>query len=494
LLQRLCGVLVTREIKEAFIWIPKPTGYGKIEISGVDYSKRVYESEFVKPCTIGLGSFSCKLVNAKNDLDDLFSAGDEIVFSTVTSYNGTREQFKGRVDYPINNLSSKGKFLELEGRHKAFHTTETRICYRTSGEEPSEIVKDIIDTYLANYGYTYSNVNATSLSMPVNWSYVPFWDCIKEICDYSGFDFYIDNDLDSHFFEADSILNSDEAVVEGQNLLQNPEWGKNDIYERTRVIAQGQDDEGLPIIHTEIDSGEGNVVREESVYDASANTLNKVTALAQSKLNSVTGLTPQAMVYSKGLETLEPGENIWISIPRQNIQAQYKILQLTHKFGRNGWRTDCMIEREFATAGKLIWDRVSDANKAIPIGNVNKLNFSVNYTFDDDTLTSSHSDTSINDGKLILASESDNSGTWISTTTQADSNVSSIELRTKGTDLTFSTFYFSLDNGDSWEQIVKDTLVTPSQTNGQNLKAKVILNKNWSNLSPQLNSMAFLYN
>lgn len=488
-----------RTSNEIFIPIPKTRNTQCVVlISSTDITNRIRKSKWVLPCTSGIGTFNMVLSNAFGQLNGRFNRGDIVRFYADNSA-GTTLQFYGIIDYVKNDISDEGQFLEIDGRHRALLLNEYLICHSATATATSQILSDIIDKLPAGYGFTKVNIGTTTDSMDVKWDYKPFWDCVVELCNKAGYDAYVDNNLDFHYFEENSIANSSDAIVEGDNFLGTKDWGIDSLYEKTRVTVMGQDAEGLPIIYTAIDPNEGSEIKEIFVKDTSANTEDIVQDIAEAKLAEITNKNPQAIIRSYGLETIKPGDNIWIIVPRQQIAGQYKVIQITHEFGMEsgGWRTECQIEEEEGGTSKIISELAKSNNLITQSDNVNKLNYSFNFNFDDDTKTGSHSTTQVLNSKLILETEVATDGTWISTEKVASENVTKIEMRVKGKDIWGSEFYYSLNGGANYEQIPVNsfsTLIIPSFTNGKNIKVKVKLIRvtDW-NLNPEIESLVLLY-
>jgi hypothetical protein len=249
----------------------------------------------------------------------------------------------------------------------------------------------------------------------------------------------------------------------------------------------GQDDEGLPILYTAISANEGTDIKEIFIKDTSANTETKVQNIADAKLAEVTNKNPQAIIRSFGLETVKPGDNIWIIVPRQQISGQYKIIQITHEFGQEsgGWRTECVIEEEDVGIPNIIQNIAKTSNLITQSDNVNKLNYSFNFTFDVDSGT--HSTTEITEG--VLKTDGSASGTWISQVKALSQDATEFELRVIGESLPGTTYYVSSDNGLNWQEVTTLKTKYNFSPTGQNLKIKVILNS----ASTQIKSLALLY-
>jgi len=475
-----------RKSTEIFIPIPKARNTQcKVVINSADMSGRIIESDFVLPVTDGIGTFKIILSNAHGQFTKSYRAGHIVKFYADNT-DATTLQFWGRIDYVRDRISQSGQVLEIEGRHRSFLLTEYLICHSATGNLTSQVLKDIIDKLPSGFGFTYTNVGDDTATMDVEWNYKPFWDCVFELCQKGGFDCYVDHDLDFHYFEADSIANSTEAIVEGQNFLSSKDWGTNDYYEKTRVTVIGQNEDGLPIVYTAINPDETDI-REVFIKDSSANTSTKVQNIAEAKLSEITNRTPQAVVMSFGIETLKPGENIWILIPRQQIHGQYKIVQIKHKFGMKvgGWRTECLVEQTEGGISQTIQNVNQKSDRSIQSDNINKLNYSYNLDFDSDSGT--HSSTEITEG--VLKTDGGASGTWISDNLALDENADSYELRVVGETLPGTNYYVSTDGGNTWQSVGALKTKYDFTPPGQNLKIKVELNA----AATQIYSLVLLY-
>ena len=110
--------------------------------------------------------------------------------------------------------------------------------------EVSVILKDIIATYTT--GFTVVNVNTTTTTTTIGWEDAPMWKVYIDLCNESGFDLYVDNTYDFHFFESNTIENIQEAIIEEDNLLSQ-EGLTNVTYDLiNRVKVEGKDN---AIIH-----------------------------------------------------------------------------------------------------------------------------------------------------------------------------------------------------------------------------------------------------
>jgi hypothetical protein len=484
----MCDKLM-RESTELFIPIPKVRNTKvKVEVAGDDLTGRVRESLWVYPVTDGIGTFRFALSNAFGQISDSYKEGDIVKFY-ADNKDASTIQFWGRIDHVKDDVSDNGQFLVIEGRHRAYKLTEFLVCHSALNTPTSQILKDIIDKLPESYGITYDNVSTSDDSMSVEWNYKPFWDCVIELCNFADdtrHDCYIDNDLDAHYFEENSIVNETDAVVEGDNEISSKGWGINDYYEKTRVIASGQTKEGLPIVYTAISATEGDEQREAFVKDVSADTAEKVKNLAEARLSSLTNRTPEASIKSFGLETIKPGENLSVLIPRQKVYGQYKIIKIMHKFGAKsgGWRTEIMVEQHEEDVPRVLREMDRKSDRLRQADNINKLNFSWNFDFSSDS--GIHSGTEITEG--VLKTDGGASGTWISDINQPSDIPTKFELRVIGQSIPGTVFYVSVDNGLIYQTIVPNELKL-IELQGKNILLKVDINS----VVTQIYSMVLLY-
>jgi len=478
-----------RSSNQIYIPIPKARNTKcQITIGGVDVTSRVIDSLWSLPCSNGVGTFNLKISNAKGQFSGDYVAGDEVKFY-ADNLDNTTLQFQGRIDFTKDDISDSGQILSIDGRHRSYLLNETLICYTATDTATSTILKAIIDKLPTAYGFTYTNVTTDSTTMSVEWNYKPFWECLKELCNKAGFDSYVDNDLDFHYFLKDSIENNSDAIVEGDNFIKSSDYGTNDSAEKTRVTVMGDDGNGLPILYTAISSSEGTEIREVFIKDQSSNTMEKVKSVAEARLEFLTNKNPQAKILSFGLETLKPGDNIWIIVPRQKIAGQYKIIQINHKFGMKvgGWRTESILE-ELETGSDSIIKLSNTSQQITESKNIHKFNYSFNINFD--TNNGTHSGTQIainaNTGDGVLETTGGTTGTWESDLLEADENVDAVELRMSGNDTSGTQLFVSVDGGTVYHPVLSgDTTIST----GKDLKIKVVLNS----ADTQINSIALLY-
>lgn len=490
-----------RTTNEIFIPIPKPkTIKASVTIDGTDVTPKVMESTFTQQLiNLGVGGFNIKLVNTSGEFSEAYTGGEEVIFKADYT-DGSTTQFKGRIDYPRDTISKEGHFLEIAGRHKSYFVNERKICYSAQDEDFVDTIKNICSEQVPELD-TSSLPASTGITVSVEWDYKEFPQCMGELMDKTGYDIYIDDDLKIIILERNSTTNEQDAIAEYDNFIKTNEVGTDDYYEKTRVTVMGEDDQGLPIIYTAISGkDDSNISREadkgvrEVFYKATnVNTFEKVKELARAILSKYTNRPKQGYFESLGLETIKPGDNIWIVVPRQKIYGQYRIIKYTHKFGMKvgGWKTEVITENQINTQEEIMSSIIETQQTTTKSKNPNKLLYSYNLTFDDDTNTQSHSNTIVANGVLKISSDSSDEGTFISKQHEAIDNITKMQLQVKGKDYTASEFWVSLD-GTNYEQITTGQLFTPSIV-GKKLSIKIRLLRTYYNPSPEIDGIVLLY-
>lgn len=454
-----------------------------VKINDIEMKSYIKSAKFSYPVTIGIGSF--EIVLKSSGLSTLPKEGQDVKFYSDNTDASTL-QFWGIIDSVKTEVNSnEGKTTRISGRHRSYKTLETLVCYEAENKECSEILKDIIYENLT--GFTYNNVNTTNKNMSVSWNFKPFWDCVKDICKEAGFDCYVDNNLDFHFFEENSILNTSEGIVEGKNFLRLSNWGKDEYFVKTKVIAMGEDDKGVPIVWTET-TGTGDV-KEIFIKDSSANTLDKVKSLAQRKLLEIKSNVPFGSIESRGLRTVKPGQNIPVIIPRMGISAYYKVLQITHKL--YPWTTEISFEKEGFENEKIIKNIQEETKRNIKAENKYKFPYCIHIPFNASSDLSLVEDVYFENGSMKLQAGK-TEGYAESNIENTDSFVDSVMLKLDGTDLGDSLFRVSVD-GFSWQTIQPNTKET-LDNQGKRLQLSIKLVKTDSNPNPTINSVTLFYN
>lgn len=482
------------EIKDIIIIIPQSKVYqASILINGEEVKNRVYQSEWTKQINLGVGYFRVTLVNTGGAYSNRYAKDQEAKFY-IDHIDGTTLQFYGKIDKVSERLEKQGQFIDIEGRHRAYRATEVYVGYSATEMDTGALLRAVIAMELPEITTTF--IPNTGVFITKEWDHVPFFEFIKEITSYSGYDFYIDNDLVAQFFQANSITN-DDASIANDNFLKNEGVGKDGYYEKTRVTVAGQTESGVPVVYTAISPTEDtNDIRELYVQDANAINEEMAQSIAEAKLAEITNRPKQGKFTSCLLVPVKEGDNIPIVLPRQKLYAYYKVLKFSHLFGIKVGipQTITDIEVEAGSTTTVLQSRVEIETRNHDSENINKLQFSFTIGFTDETKISSMEDTFLEDGSLKLQAGK-TTGTMVTNKKATQTNITKVELKYAGRDLGASTFVVSANNDATSAELERNVPTTLSSNDqGKALGLTVTLISDTTNPAPQLDSLTILYN
>ena len=335
---------------------------------------------------------------------------------------------------------------------------------------------------------TKNNINASSTTVTVNWYQKSFWECVLELCNASGFDAYIDTIYDMHYFEAGSITNSTEKIVHGYNLLETGDFSPDLTFVKNKIQVYGASVDGLPIFATAEDSASQTAygLKEEKISDSNITSYTQASAKADYELAVKKDPPTIGEITSLGLPTLAPGEKMAISDPENGIQpTNYTIIKYSHKFSNDEpFKTVVTISKERSSVPKILKSRLKFEQEATAQDNPEEYEFGKIYDFN--TSEGTFTDTMISQGFLKTTGGAD--GNWVSPLTISSSNVTTCEVRAKGSQIEGTTFFVSVDNGITWQSLAINTPKT-LDPQGINLRAKIQINS----ASTQIDTFCFMY-
>lgn len=480
--------MAVRSLKKIrpFVWIPPIySALYKIEITRADettddITSIIYEGEVLDGVTDTIGSFFFLIDNSSEAYTGVWSGNEIVKIYIDYATSTTTSRFRGRIE----KVSYQDNKIRITGRSESAKLLDVTVTKSYENIETSVILKELFDAYATNF--TYTNVNVSTTSITVNWYQKPFWECVQELCHNSGFDCYIDPDLDCHYFESGTVNNTNECVVHESNLIEVGDFAYDQSLLKNRIIVYGADIEELPLIKTAEDSTSitSYGLKELIIQDTNITTETQAQERADYELSLSKDPPLVGDVTSIGLATIQPGERIRISAPSSNLPPNYyQILSYKHEF-RGFMKTILTIEKEPKSVYHILKDRISQERKLIEMPNPNEMRFSWNFDFDTDSGT--HTNTDITEG--VLKTDGSASGTWISELKALSSNAIECELRAKGETLAGTDWYVSINNGVSYQNINLNTKLSLSPP-GKNLKIKVELNS----ADTQIESLALLY-
>lgn len=475
------------ETNEIFIWYQNTYNPRvKVMVNSTDVTSDIIDASFRRVATNGIGNFVCKLNNTGGKYSNLWTGGEEIIFYGDNIVTPVTVRFRGILDFPKNNLSGS-QMLELEGRHISSQRLEKSITASFEDKTGDYILKYIVDNFLP--GFTYNNVETFSALITISWSERSAWDCIMDLLKICNADGFVDDDLDFHMFEKDSLMLETEAVVEGAMSITVNNLGSDNYFAKTKIRVVGDDGFGIPILSTT--SNTSDIEREYFIRDANIETMEAASAKSTYLLQESTTVVPQFRTKSYMLFGLMPGYNIWVSVPREQLHGIYKVLEYTHRLQRfTGVTTECQFEKEFYGIEQMIKERFKKDSEQLNVFNPNRMEQSYNLTFEDANKIDSIDNLELINNNLFLAT-GNNQGTMVTKVyTFPLSNISFMELRVTGINLEASTFEISI-NGNPKNPLIPDTMVE-NTTEGNQIQLTVTLNATDTNPSPTIYSLGLL--
>ena len=346
----------------------------------------------------------------------------------------------------------------------------------------SEILEDIKNTYASGYTINYTCTDATT-KPKIKWDNKSFWDCVYDLTKLANkdkaipfADAYVDDELVIHFFNKESVLNEEEAIIFGQTFISSEGLGEESLTKKDKISVYGDDGEGLPVI-----SVSGTGTKELVVFDSKISESDSAEELSEAELilQNQTPLEGKAMCWL--MPTLSPGQKVWIDHPLFRIHNQYPVYKFTHKF--HDKTTEVFVQRD-KDIPHILKARMETELALQTITNPYKATSSLNLKFDSSSeLTAYDSNISIAEGKVKLSSGTE--GTFTATKT-ASLNVTFAHLLVKGSNLIGTTYQFSTDGGDTIMYIIPEAKITVPA--GTSIWIKVNINS----ASTEMDSLAVL--
>lgn len=473
--------------KDGFIYIPQymEANY-KIYIGSTDVTDDVTKCEVELVATEEISRASIRINDSDNTYTNTLSGGEAVTVYLDFS-SGTNKIFSGTISKFSTELKGEGMVLKLTCGHDSDVSLDLTVTEEYESTEVSVILKALIDEYLPSF--TYVNVNTTTTNATVKWGNKPFWDCVKELCYIAGYDCYVDNDKDFHFFERSSIINTDEVVVD--DILINVDGlGENLLDTRNKIIVYGESLDGTTIVATSSEST-GSNVKEKIINDNKLRTYNDCKDRADAELELLKDSETKGSVKTFPLPLMNQGEKIWLSLPSHEIHDTYRIEKVVHNI------LEFYTELQVQTVKKLpniLKDGAIDTMQKENVKNKYKMEQTLLLTFDSsDELSNSpvDGDYTITSGSVHISGNGTVAEIESNSRTE-DSNITSCVLNVKGQDYSMSDFYVSNNNGLTWEEIDPETEHTFSST-GKVLKIKIRLIKTDTDVNPKLDGITLLY-
>lgn len=399
----------------------------------------------------------------------------------------TTLRFRGRIEKPSNQDNN----IHVTGRSETLFVQDREVTKEYINKDAGYIIKDLFDTY-GGGRYDTSAINvSTGQLLTLTFSELAFWDAIEDICYGSGYDCYVSAALIVQFFESSSITNTTEGIVHDYNLQEVRDFAPDVSFVKNKIRVIGGTIDNVQIIYTanDFDSQDTYGIRQKTINDDGIVTFDAAKDLGDYILQEYQNPPIVGEVKGLLLATIQPGENIRVSSPTENIPpGPYRCVHYILEGGLDGEYITATLNKEPRKISHVLKARIQrEHRKNESSGNPSNLDFSYIELFN--AAAGTHYNTEISEGVLKLTSGSA-SGYWIGPkiSTANLNNISQARLSIYGDNLLDVKLEFSPDNGLTYEVMTKDTMKSIGAT-GKDIRLRITLNSS----TTQIDSLQIQY-
>ncbi len=494
------GTTLTRKGK---IWLPQVTdkAFPKIEIirdGGTgqtdDVTVDIFSWNFVwSTIRNGNPTFNITLSNANRKYKDVYKEGDVIkIYADWT--DGTTQIFEAKMEEPRYGFESGFK-IYLNGM-KNPELIGKKISVNLTSAQANTAIETLFDEHFPGK-FTYTNNSSDMIGqITLQDSGKPFLEIIKGILKKVEYDGYIDVNDDLHTFVDTGVLNSNEAIAQGINILSFPPIGKDTLKKRSRVTIYGAKVENCPIIRTK-SSASTTWDRDEIRSEGNIKELDDAQERADGIYAELNDIRQEGQTTTIGLVTLRPGDKIQWRIPDCNVEGEYFIPVYGQSMSiDSGWKTEVDLNKSITTIPLLHFRPLNLLTGQKELDNINDMRNTIILELFNDTTGGSFSDCHISEGKLIL-NTGVSQGTFTSNVIAVSNSFDKSEVRGESNEDFFfggSIIEVSNNGGVSYKTASNfKELKTFDSSNNQG-RIKVTIKKSGTYDNPTLESIAMLIN
>lgn len=456
----------------------------------IDVTELLVDGYFFDGVTSTIGDFEFKILDPNNTnsnkIEEYDTVNVYIDYGTIAS----TLRFSGKIEKLSNQQQI---YLTLTGRSLGIITAGTNVTYSSSGlKARSVIITEIINQYFSGVIST-SGIEEDLFEIDVNYEDIPFWTVVEEICISGGRDSYINSSSVLNYFIKGSRENPTEAVVEDNNLIETVDYAKDTEEIYTKVRVYGKRISGIPIISssTEDTTYTKGIVKVLKIDNSSIDNSIQAAELATAEASDKRLPPTIGSILSTMLPTIQPGENIYISNPTNNIPpAFYEINSYRHIFSESGSpSTELTIKKQKVALSTILKSNIKFQFEAPDNENKDDMDYSDITTYE--SVSGTFNNTEISNNQLVV-SANETGGTWTSDTVTFSGNMSKFTFQISGTNLAsaFTTFvsniFYSLDGGSLFTQWDGNVVENPGSNS---LTFRIDLNQD----SASVEAVAFLY-
>jgi len=460
-------------------------------------------------------------VLSENEVSVLYNEGNAIRYASLNTL--AQLLFKGYIDNVSYGADmSSGFYIDIDGRdypelidktitgaHVAATAAESvgKILYNDfpdiimvfwDGDEWAEA------TYNPGTGLISWSTSVTDYPtelINISYQHKKAWTVITDIFKRAGLDcymWYFDEGEQWYLrtFTQDDVINNDESISYGSNLIGVNSYGKDNTAISNRVFVYGkQESDNIILLKSENDdASQADLwIKDLIITDGDLTTTDEVQDKADFELAKGIEDVFSGQVTSYGLSTLNPGELISVTVANCGITGYNRVQSFTHNLSNSGFTTSVEISKKNVGISDIFVEKLNPDEIGDTISNINSMENSYTVYFDEDPSIMTHLNTEEVSGRLKLVSAA-TVGTATSDFRITDKVVSQCEFRTYSNLLIDNDIYtVTADGGSNWETYTPGEVHTFTNT-GSSFGFRMELHRSTTSAtSPTYESVTLLY-
>ena len=407
--------------------------------------------------TESIGNFEFEIPNPNETYTSAWTGMEIFRFYCDYAPTPSTLRFRGRIEKP----SKKDCNVKVTGRSESLFVQDQQVNKQYVDVDAGYAIKDLFDTY-GESRFDTSEINISiGEKITLTFSEYAFWDAIEAICLAVGYDCYIDASLVVQFFEAGSVNNTTDAIIDDMNMLEVKDFASDSSFIKNQIRVIGGTIDGVQVVYTANDTTSQPTygIRRKNIKDDGILTFDAAKDLADFVLAQEKDPPEIGEVDGVLLATIQPGENIQLSSEINGlIPKYYRILSYKHTIDNGFGKTTVKVNKEARKLSHVMKDRVQNEFKNSKSEfNADDLDFSEIELFNSDT--GSGTNTSITDGVLKSTSAG---GIWLSDVyeTPDGNDFNKLRIGLVASDLSNIKIEYSTNNGETYTVLERDTLKT----------------------------------
>ncbi len=180
------------------------------------------------------------LTNEEDACSFVVVAGDKpFTGEEIVVRNDNKKLFAGIIDV-VKEDAKTGQltFFNCSARDYSYMIDRRLVVETYVDQRADAIFRDIVAKYA--HGFTVNNVNANAPYIErMAFNYKRPSDCFKELCDYVGWDWYVDYDKDLHFFNPTELAEQAPIFVNSGSKIRKIKHNIDTATLRNRIFVNG---------------------------------------------------------------------------------------------------------------------------------------------------------------------------------------------------------------------------------------------------------------